>query len=118
MEDTAPREYRKLKVNTLRSCWDEPAAKEAHKFATQLVLADSRQFSEINSEFKKQMNYCWSQLEPLVGYLDKQEVEKRIWPSVVVAVHCHLGQKRKSGEPYVIHYVFSNSELERIFFQL
>merc|ERR1719207_269814 len=101
LQNSAPLEYTKLRVNTTRSLPIDKFAAPA--FATALLLADSRNFPVIESEFRRQVDHCWSQLEPLLGYLGKQETEYCIWPAVVVAVHSHFGQKRKSGEPYVIH---------------
>lgn len=46
----------------------------------------------------------WKELRPLIAHLDAEETNK-VELALRVAYFAHDGQKRKSGEPYIIHPV-------------
>lgn len=50
------------------------------------------------------LNEAWTGLKPSLAHLSRAEVAT-VEAALEVAYHAHLGQRRKSGEPYIIHPV-------------
>jgi RelA/SpoT family (p)ppGpp synthetase len=60
--------------------------------------------SLLGEEDEKEVNLYWTKLMPTVSYLTTEQVAK-VCDALRVAYRAHLGQLRKSGEPYILHPV-------------
>ncbi len=49
------------------------------------------------------LDQAWADLQPLLTYLPAREDQGKIETALKVAYHAHLGQTRRSGEPFVGH---------------
>lgn len=50
------------------------------------------------------LNEAWTGFKPSLAHLSQAEIAT-VEAALEVAYHAHLGQRRKSGEPYIIHPV-------------
>mmetsp|Transcript_12299 Transcript_12299/g.28799 ORF Transcript_12299/g.28799 Transcript_12299/m.28799 type:complete len:686 (+) Transcript_12299:103-2160(+) len=58
-----------------------------------------------SAEWQRNVTALWDSLLPHIWYLEKQEQRIRCLQAFVVAYKAHEGQKRKSGEDYIVHPV-------------
>ncbi len=58
----------------------------------------------LTAEDDKQIEEYWSEVEPKIQYLNKTDIGS-VKSALRVAYSAHLGQYRKSGEPFIIHPV-------------
>ncbi|KAM3569559.1 hypothetical protein VYU27_008352 [Nannochloropsis oceanica] len=49
------------------------------------------------------LDQAWEELQPLLTYLPAREDQAKVETALQVAYHAHLGQVRRSGEPFVRH---------------
>lgn len=75
----------------MRIGWDSP-----------LVDASSYADSDLQAHDWAQIEEYWDDLLPAVSYLGTVRVSK-IYKALCVAYHAHREQKRKSGEPFIVH---------------
>jgi hypothetical protein len=68
-----------------------------------LLLLDS----VISDQDLEQIEMYWDRLLPTVNYLGTVQVA-RIYKALCVAYRAHLHQRRKSGEPFIIHVRLRN----------
>jgi (p)ppGpp synthase/HD superfamily hydrolase len=66
--------------------------------ATKSLLLDS----VLSDQDLEQIEMYWDRLLPTVNYLGTVQVA-RIYKALCVAYRAHLHQRRKSGEPFIIH---------------
>ena len=60
--------------------------------------------SILSDEDMEQIESYWDELLPKVSYLGT-EMASKVYQALCVAYRAHRGQKRKSGEPFIIHPV-------------
>ena len=72
--------------------------------AQEAMLALYDDLKDMNEEDDCEVAGYWNQIEPTVRYLNSTD-QCRVREALQVAYRAHRGQRRKSGEPFIIHPV-------------
>ncbi|KAL0435914.1 UNVERIFIED_CONTAM: putative GTP diphosphokinase RSH1, chloroplastic [Sesamum radiatum] len=73
-------------------------------FASKWKLCCSPSSSSSSESDEVSLNSLWEDLKPSISYLSSKELEL-VYKALNLAFDAHDGQKRRSGEPFIIHPV-------------
>ena len=71
---------------------------------SRFTLGGSR-LDDFDARSAAELRGYWDELEPHIAHLGDAAERERVEFALRVAYQAHQGQKRKSGEPYIIHPV-------------